>query len=169
MITGLLVPLLLAAAARSPHPSAKAGPVLVPVTAQRVRELAAAPGAPATLVNVWATWCPPCKQEMPELLSVARLHRAQGLRFLLVSADFEDETPAVTRFLRSVGFQDTSYIKSQPDQEFIDTLTPRWSGTLPATMIFDARGELADFWEGIADSARIEAAVRRVISKVPTR
>src|SRR6187402_2506401 len=44
-----------------------------------------APGAQAVLVNVWATWCEPCREEMPDLVRFYRDHRAQGLRLVLIS------------------------------------------------------------------------------------
>ena len=41
--------------------------------------------APLVLVNVWATWCDPCREELPELLRAYREHRAQGLRLVMIS------------------------------------------------------------------------------------
>src|SRR4051812_35688402 len=51
---------------------------------------AKASGAPLVLVNVWATWCDPCREELPDLLRVYREHRAQGLRLVMISADDAD-------------------------------------------------------------------------------
>ena len=46
-----------------------------------------APGQPVTLVNVWATWCGPCKQEFPELQRLHETYGPRGLRLLAVSVD----------------------------------------------------------------------------------
>lgn len=53
------------------------------------------------IVNFWATWCPPCRAEMPALQQVARRYEAQGLTVLLVN---QGEPPAQVRaFLDSLG------------------------------------------------------------------
>lgn len=134
---------------------------LVPATAAHLRALAAAPGADATLLNVWATWCGPCREEFPALLAVARRH--PNVRLLLVSADFDDQAHEAREFLGAHGVTDTTWLKSEPDQEFINGLEPNWSGALPATIVYDARGRAVAFWEGAADSARFEAAISNAL------
>ena len=54
--------------------------------ASRDSDAVRAPGARAVLVNVWATWCDPVAQEMPDLIRFYRDHREDGLRLVLVSA-----------------------------------------------------------------------------------
>jgi thiol-disulfide isomerase/thioredoxin len=116
-----------------------------------------AAGAPVTLVNVWATWCNPCREEMPALLAVARRH--PDLRLLLVSADFTDHRLEAKAFLDERGVSGTTYIKSGSDQDFIDALNRGWTGSLPATFVYDAKGRAVAFWEGRADERRFEAAI----------
>ena len=129
--------------------------VAAPIAAVLAR--AQAPGAAATIVNVWATWCGPCREEFPALLAVARRH--PDARLVLVSADFDSELPAVRAFLREQGVADTCWFKQDPDQAFIDGVDPRWTGALPATLVFDASGRRTAFWEGAADSAKFEQAL----------
>jgi len=143
-------------------------PAILPITAPQIVAAAAAPGARATLVNVWASWCAPCREEFPGLLQVARAHRNQGLRLILVSADFDDQLAPARQFLRAHGYADTSFVKTGDDMSFIQTLTPRWSGALPATLVYDARGRLVSFWEGMADSDRFEHAVRQALAGGPS-
>jgi len=135
-------------AAKAPHPApgARALPRLLPVTADDVLAQVNAPGARATLVNVWATWCAPCKEEFPGLLKVARAREADGLRLVLVSSDFPEQWPAAKRFLAAHGVSGVSDVKNQADNAFIDGLHPRWSGALPATFVYDRDGRLAAFW-----------------------
>lgn len=139
--------------------STVAAPVVVPVAAQDVMALATRPGQRATLVNVWATWCAPCKEEFPTLLRVARERERDGLRLVLISADFEDQLPAVHRFLAQQGVTDTTYLETGGEMVFINTLSPKWTGALPATFVYDRRGRLTDFWEGKADSARFSRSI----------
>jgi len=143
-------------------------PAILPITAPQIVAAAAAPGARATLVNVWASWCAPCREEFPGLLQVARAHRGDGLRLVLVSADFDDQLSPARQFLREHGYADTSFVKTGDDMTFIQTLTPQWSGALPATLVYDARGRLVSFWEGMADPDRFEHAVRQALAGGPS-
>ena len=137
---------------------------LEPVTADQLLARAREPGARATLVNVWATWCGPCREEFPALVSIAKRHRADGLRVLFVSADFEDQTLATRAFLAEHGTPGPWLLKSGPDMEFINGLDRRWSGALPLTLVYDSRGTPIEFWEGGADSSRFEAAVAPLLA-----
>ena len=136
--------------------------ILLPATAADVRARAERPGASATLVNVWATWCVPCREEMPQLLEVAARHK--DVRLVLVSTDFRDQRADVVKFLTQHGVEDTTYLKEESDQPFIDGLDKRWTGALPGTFIYDRKGQLVAFWEGAADSARFESAIAKAAS-----
>ena len=129
------------------------------VNASQVLGLVRRPGATATLVNVWATWCGPCREEFPALVSLAERRKDDGLRVVFVSADFEDQAPAARAFLAEHHAPGPWLIKDQPDMDFINGLDRRWTGALPATLIYDAKGQPVAFWEGGADSARFEAAL----------
>jgi thiol-disulfide isomerase/thioredoxin len=108
-----------------------------------------APGASAVLVNVWATWCDPCREEMPEIVRFYRRHRARGLRLVLVSADDPERRPEVARFLAKLGAAGArAFIKTGDDMAFINGLDARWSGALPASFLYDDRGQERHFWPG---------------------
>jgi len=141
---------------------------LEPVTASQIHDRVREPGARATLVNVWATWCDPCRQEFPAIVSLAERERSRGLRVLFVSADFDDEKPATRRFLAEHRAPGPWLWKTGRDQEFINGLDPRWSGALPVTIVYDPAGKPVQFWEGGADSARFAAAVAPLLGS-PTR
>jgi peroxiredoxin len=55
------------------------------------------------LLNVWATWCGPCRYEMPEIQALHSDFGPQGLRVLAVSVDPEQAGPAIRGFLRDYG------------------------------------------------------------------
>jgi cytochrome c biogenesis protein CcmG, thiol:disulfide interchange protein DsbE len=52
----------------------------------------------AVLVNVWATWCPPCRAEMPAMQSVYEKYKNQGFTILAINATHQDNRSAVDRF-----------------------------------------------------------------------
>ena len=124
-----------------------------------------APGASAVLVNVWATWCEPCREEMPDLVRFYREHRAQGLRMVLVSADDEDQRAQVARVLAGLRFDGSAFIKRGDDMAFIDALDPSWKGSLPATFLFDGRGTRSQSWHGLVTYDDLRAGVSGLLDK----
>lgn len=138
-------------------------PPITPTTAAGLLAHARDGDADVTIVNVWATWCGPCREEFPAMLATAARHEGR-VRLFLLSADFDDQVAQARAFLREQGVTDPSWIKQENDQQFIDSLHPQWSGALPATLVFDRKGRLSAFWEGGADSARFEAAVRQALT-----
>ena len=137
---------------------------VMPITASGIQQIVHNSGASAVLVNVWATWCGPCREEFPGLMRLARKYQGQGLKVVLVSADFDTDMTAVKRFLAEQGVDFPSYIKAEKDQEFIDTLDKRWSGALPSTFIYDGTGKLQDFWEGKASFSEFEQKVSKLLA-----
>jgi thiol-disulfide isomerase/thioredoxin len=123
---------------------------VTPVTSVDVLRAVHDSGARAVVVNMWATWCGPCREEFPGLVRVARQYQGQGLKVILVSADDTNDMATVKKFLADEGVDFPAYIKAEKDQAFIDGLDKQWTGALPATFIFDGSGKLRDFWEGEA-------------------
>lgn len=144
-------------AASASTSDSRALPPVTPTSAESL--MARTRAGEATIVNLWATWCPPCREEMPELIRVARAHRADRVKLLLVSVDFEDQLPAVRKFLATQGYADTSFLKTGDDMTFINAVNPKWTGALPATLVFDRQGRQVAFWEGRASEDKFEHAV----------
>lgn len=134
-------------------------PALTPATVEDVLEEVRTPGPRATVVNVWATWCTPCREEFPELMALHAAYRDSGLRLMLVSADFTDQADEARAFLASQGVDFDTYLKQGNDMQFINTMNPRWSGALPATLVYDADARLTWFHEGRFSRPDLEAAL----------
>jgi len=120
------------------------------------------------LVNVWATYCAPCVEEMPELVSVGRRYRQRGLGLMLISADQPARRGAALVFLRGQGAPFPSYIRSGPEERFNRTLEPRWSGELPATLLLDADRRVVHFWERPVDVEMLRPAIENALAAGPT-
>ena len=134
-------------------------------TADRVLAEVRAPGARAVLVNVWATWCAPCRAEFPDMVRVAKEFRGDGLRMVFVSADVDETLPQARAFLADHDVDFPSYHKTGDDMVFINTLDSLWSGALPATVLYDGAGRRVRFWEGQQDYETLSRAVRGVLQK----
>lgn len=138
-----------------------------PVTAEQLLAAARAPGAKAVLVNVYATWCGPCREEFPDLVKLEQNYRQKGLRVLFVSADDEENLPSVKKFLADHGVNYPTYLKAQKDMEFINGLEPRWDGSLPATLLYDCAGRQRDFWVGSTDYQTFEQKLKSILEEKP--
>ncbi|HEY2953909.1 MAG TPA: TlpA disulfide reductase family protein [Candidatus Eisenbacteria bacterium] len=160
---GATIALALAASCLCGCAAAGRGPALRAATADQVLAAVREPGARAVLVNVWATWCVPCREEFPDLLEVAREYRARGLRLVLVSADFDDTLPQAREFLAANGVDFPSFHKTGDDMKFINTLEPSWSGAIPATIVFDGAGRKLRFLEGRQTYETLSQAVREAL------
>ena len=144
-------------------------PAVIPASSQAVLAAVRARGAQAVLLNVWATWCVPCREEFPDLMRVSTEYKDRGLRVVLLSADFGETVSDVPGFLAQHGVDYPSYLRAgdEDDQAFVNGIDPRWSGAMPATWVFDGSGQVRAFWEGRADHARFEQAVLAVLDSTP--
>jgi len=120
-------------------------------------------GAKVTLVNVWASWCQPCREEFPDLVRLSRELEGRGFRLVFVSADFAEDLPAAKTFLAEQGVGGPAYLKTGDDMQFIDTLDPRWSGALPGSILYDSEGRRVRSWEGKASYESLRARVLPVL------
>ena len=89
------------------------------------------------LLNVWATWCHPCRTEIPELRAIHAKYQAQGLELIGVSVDTDGTDDAIRSFMRD--FQMTFPIWRDPDER---VSTKFLVVGVPATFLIDRKGVL---------------------------
>jgi len=119
--------------------------------------------APVTLVHVWATWCGPCKEELPVLLRVRQNYTNRGVDVILVSADAPDTRATVARFLGAQHAMFPSFLIDNPNARLINLLCTNWSGALPASFFFTPGGRLQRWWEGKAEYARYRETAEKLL------
>lgn len=110
------------------------------------------------LVNFWATWCPPCRMEMPGFQSVYDRRRADGFVILGIAADAG--TAGVERFLTERGI-------TYPVAMATPSVTRAFGGprTLPTSFLIDRSGRIRYRVEGIFTSVALDRAVQRLLSE----
>lgn len=160
----------------SPAPSGKppaAAPALEvrEVNAEGLKKLLQRGGGDAAqarplLVNFWATWCDPCREEMPDLVKIDTEFRPRGLDFILVSADDISEIKTgVPAFLRKMNAAMPSYLLSTPDVEAaMGLIDPAWGGELPATFLLDREGKVAFKHFGRVKLAELRPALEKALA-----
>jgi thiol-disulfide isomerase/thioredoxin len=139
---------------------------LLPLDETGYQKLVRSHAGRVLLVDFWATWCEPCRQEMPAMVKLATTYAARGLRFVTVSADTEGDLPKAEAFLRSQRVPFPAYYKNaRDDGAFIDSIDKKWSGALPAVFLYDRQGRMAARFVGESDPRAVEKAIKQLLGK----
>jgi len=110
------------------------------------------------LIDVWATWCGPCRMIIPHLNRLSERYRGQGLAVIGVSVD---ENPAdVVEFTKNSPFK---YPVGMMNREFVKLLGD--PDAVPTSYLIDRGGHLRRKFIGFVDPATIEREVRRYLDK----
>jgi thiol-disulfide isomerase/thioredoxin len=122
---------------------------LIPVDESAYTKLIQANKGKVVLVDFWATWCAPCRAEMPRVAKMAESLKAKGLVVLTISADDLEQEADAIKFLKQSGLSAPSYVKRpKNDEKFISGVDPKWSGALPAMFLYDKNGKRVKSWIG---------------------
>ena len=118
------------------------------------------------LLNFWATWCVPCREEFPELSRLQERHRAAGLTVVGVSIDFDGERASVEKFLAEQRPPFANYRKKSggDDEKFIDAVDPSWGGELPFSVLYDRAGRKVRVYSGSLPLSAAEKEIRRLLA-----
>ncbi len=110
-----------------------------------------------TIVNFWATWCAPCRIEMPVLDAYYRKHQAQGLAMLAISMDQGVSTGKLQQVIGKFAF---------PVARVDDVKMPRRDipTALPVTRVYDRTGRLVFATKGDGRSTLDMATLERVVT-----
>ena len=119
------------------------------------------------LVNFWATWCDPCREEFPDLVKIDSEYRPRAMDFVTISLDdFSDIKTGVPKFLGSMKATMPAYLLNVSDPEpAIDFVDKGWSGSLPATFLYNAKGEVVYKHFGRVDPNELRAAIDKLVKK----
>ena len=133
----------------------------MPVDEAAFQKLIAANRGKVLIVNFWATWCAPCREEMPQLLALGKAQAPQGVKLLLISADDPGDEAKAGEFLSQQRAPAPWYLKKAADDDrFINAIDAKWSGALPATFIYDRNGRRVRTFIGEVEMKDIEAAIK---------
>ena len=123
-----------------------------------VREFISRHRGDVLVINVWATWCAPCVEEIPDL---ARPSREDHVRVIGISIDDPEDIPSkVVPFLARHAVPYPVFVKAGGnDEDFINALNGDWTGAVPATFVYDGTGTQRKMLLGKQTYASLHRAV----------
>src|SRR5438445_9934472 len=117
------------------------------------------------LVNFWATWCEPCRDEYPMLNELAKRYAPQGLKVIGVSMDDDGDLILMRRFLARYKPVFRNYRKKAGSEAaFRQAVLPGWTGSLPVSIFYGKDGQQAGHMLGEGTRDKYEAAIRSLLA-----
>lgn len=143
-------------------------PKVTQVDDVRLKEMLKPNGKPL-LVNFWATWCVPCREEFPDLVKIDADYRGK-IDFFTVSLDFVEEINRdVPKFLSEMKAEMPAYLLVSDDESnLIASIAADWSGGLPFTILYDPNGKIAYFRQGKVKPEVLLAEIDKLVSPAET-
>jgi thiol-disulfide isomerase/thioredoxin len=138
---------------------------LTPVDQASYPKVIAAHHGKVVLANFWATWCVPCRKEMPQLIQLSRKLAARGFDLLMISADEAEQQAAALKLLQDNRAEGGTYLLKTADNDKIYPLVDaKWSnGQLPALFLYDRSGKKVRSFFGETSIQDLEAAVTKLL------
>lgn len=135
----------------------------------KFRELLKPKNGKPLLINFWATWCEPCREEFPDLVKIDADYRGK-IDFITVSLDFEEElNRAVPQFLAQMKAEMPGYLLVSANEDaIISSVSKDWSGGLPFTVLYNEKGELIYFRQGKVKTDVLRAELDKVTAQNET-
>lgn len=116
------------------------------------------------VVDFWATWCPPCRQEIPHLVRLMKKYHSRGLEIVGLSIeDPEADAEKIRRFIKRYGINYT--VGFATDRIFTSYIGPG-EQSIPQTLVFDRQGRLRAHLIGFDprhDPPKLESLIARLL------
>ena len=113
------------------------------------------------VVNFWATWCAPCKAEMPEFVKAYATYRDRGVEFVGAANEPRSAKARVREFIQGMQVQFPVWLEASEDHMKALGVGPG----LPATVIVDAQGRVAARIAGVTNGAQLRELLDRILTE----
>ena len=113
------------------------------------------------LINVWATWCAPCIEELPAFVEMNRMYRKRSFEMVTVCADAIDAEEAALKILKqkNVSCRNVLFDSSENQDVLFDTVDAKWEGGVPYTLLISPGGEVVYRQHSAIDPAALKKII----------
>jgi thiol-disulfide isomerase/thioredoxin len=115
------------------------------------------------VLDFWATYCPPCREEIPHLVRLQKQYGPKGFKVIGLNVGGEEDRPKIPDFVKLYGIQ---YQLADPDDDTVRLFLAQ-SDSIPQTFVLDRRGRLVRHFVGYDSevAAELEAAVNNALAE----
>lgn len=113
------------------------------------------------VIDFYATWCEPCRAEIPHLIRLQKQYADQGLQVIGLNVGGDEDRAAVPAFAKQLGI---SYPLAFPDDDVVDRYLSD-NQNIPQAFLFDRQGKLVKRFIGYSSdsAAELDAAIRAAV------
>src|SRR5580658_2187133 len=162
--TAIAAVMLLAAGTVLAAPEAKAPRDPEMIDIQGSQKIVEQNHGKALLVNFWATWCEPCRDEYPMLNELAKQYAPKGLQVVGVSMDDDGDLILMRRFLARYKPIFPNYRKTPgAEAAFRQSVLAGWTGSMPVSIFYSKDGKQVAHFLGEKSREQYEEAIRALL------
>jgi thiol-disulfide isomerase/thioredoxin len=142
-------------------------PAITQIDEAALKKLLVPNGKPL-LINFWATWCDPCREEFPELVKINAAYKGK-IDFITISLDdLADINTAVPKFLSEMHADMPAFLlKAADDETAMKSVSANWAGGLPFTILFNEKGGTAYYRQGKVRPDILRAELTKETAALP--
>jgi thiol-disulfide isomerase/thioredoxin len=115
------------------------------------------------VLDFWATYCPPCREEIPHLVRLQKEHGPKGLKVIGLNVGGEEDQPKIPEFVKAYSIQ---YQLADPDGDTVRLFLAQ-DDSIPQTFVLDRRGRLVRHFVGYDSevAAELEQAINGALAE----
>ena len=169
----LLLSMTIAVAGQKPKPVSAATPSAKPITITPIDmdglRKAITPNTKPLLINFWATWCVPCREEFPDLVKLDAEYKGK-IDFITISLDFEEDAikTDVPKFLSEMKAEMPAYLlRVQDDDAAIALVSKDFTGALPFTILYKPGGGESYVRAGKVNLDTVRTELNKLLTPAP--
>lgn len=124
------------------------------------------------IINMWATWCVPCVEELPYFQQEVALHNASAgpgdsIQLLLVSLDFKESFPEkIRKFMKKRNVTaEVVWLDETNADYFCPKIDAKWSGAIPATLFINNKTGYRNFIEEQISREKLKKEIMAILEK----
>ncbi len=118
-----------------------------------------------TVINFWATWCPPCVEEVPKLNRLYTRYKTSGIQIIGIAMD-KDSLNLLDQFVKK---NDVSYLVLVGNEQTLSNLSTGALGKyfqgIPTTLLMDKNGQIYKRFDGSFDTEQLEEGLKALLNQ----
>jgi thiol-disulfide isomerase/thioredoxin len=119
------------------------------------------------VINFWATWCPPCVEELPWFEKNIAAYKDKGVKLLLVSLDFGSDYPAgIAKFAKEKGYvSQIVWLYETDANAYCPKVDESWEGSIPVTLMVNNQKGYKQFFNHPLSESQLQSALEQLVNE----